>query len=274
MKITPPTIFWRNGSFRDNLQVGLDPHSAQDAAIDSVRILAAHDRSLWILEPIAHVERLFRSARIMGFEIDITRDELLSVLKAIRDQVSSDYYVKITATPDSLSVVAEPSVLNYQLTPVFLNVSMTPRGYPNVDLTAKTARNLRDTDSLLLDNHGLVVGSGQANLGIVDKGRIIFPDSPGSVLKGITASVLMRAISSRPFNDTLAIPMLSYPITLAEVVTAEEVFLISTKQGIQPVGRIGIHEKPLHRNSMTSKLNDLFHSVIRRKVNDNSIRFS
>lgn len=273
MKVTPPTIFWRNGSFRDECLFVTDPHSPETAAIDSVRILAAHDRSLWILEPIAHLQRLARSARILGFELDMTLDEILSVLKAIRDKVSGDYYVKITARADSLMIVAEPSVLDYRLTHVHLKTSREPRGYPNSDLTAKSMSNLRDPNTLTVDNQGYVTGTGQANLVLLRDGVMYLPQSPGSVLDGISLRILTQVIASRPFNDTLAIPMLSKPMTLSDLQIADEAFIISTKSGIQAIRTITDQGIGLGNNTQTLLINDLYHSVIRRKLSDKQIRF-
>lgn len=87
-------------------------------------------------------------------------------------------------------------------------------------------------EGLMLDQTGSVIEATQSNLFIVNGGRLVTPDLSSSGVAGIMRACIIE-IAAR-----LSIPCAVTRLTLADVQTAEEVFLCNSLIGVWPIREI------------------------------------
>ncbi len=240
-----------------------------------------------------HVERLFDSARVLGFrEFPWTQEE---VCKAIKDTVRvnefKDCYIRPLIYLDgggwNLNVDSgRPSLAiavwewgNYlgeeaMEKGIRANISSFTRHHPNVTMTkAKIAGNyvnsiLAKTESqrlgfeeaIMLDPQGYIAECTGENLFVVRHGKIITP-STAPVLEGITRH------SIHTIAQDLGYKILEQPISRDQLYISEEVFVCGT--AAECIGLSEIDFRTIGNGktgTVTKKIQDIYHEAIRGKI--------
>ena len=240
-----------------------------------------------------HVERLFASARVLGFrEFPWSFDE---VMKAHKDTVRvngfSDCYVRPLIYLDgggwNLNVdYGKPSLMiavwewaNYlgddALAKVIrANISSFTRHHPNIMMTkAKISGNYANSilakteserlgfqEAIMLDPQGYIAECTGENLFVVRNGKIYTP-STAPVLEGITRSSLYSIATD------LGYEVKEQPISRDQLYIADEVFVCGTAAEVIGLSEIDYRKIGDGRTGpITRKIQDVYHDAIRGKV--------
>jgi branched-chain amino acid aminotransferase len=240
-----------------------------------------------------HVERLFDSARVLGFrEFPWSVDDLVKAHKdTVRANGFTDCYVRPLMYLDvggwNLNVdYGKPSLMiavwewnNYLgeealAKGIRANISSFTRHHPNVSMTkAKIAGNyvnsvLAKTESerngfqeaILLDPQGYIAECTGENLFMVRDGKIITP-STAPVLEGITRQSIYTIAKD------LGYEVIEMPVSRDQLYNADEVFVCGTAAEV-----IGLSEIDFRKigdgksGKITREIQNVYHDAIRGKV--------
>ena len=240
-----------------------------------------------------HVERLFDSARVLGFrEFPWDVDDLV---KAHKDTVHAngfaDCYVRPLIYLDqggwNLNVdYGKPSLMiavwewnNYLgddalARGIRANISSFTRHHPNVSMTkAKIAGNYVNSifakteserlgfqEAIMLDPQGYIAECTGENLFVVRHGKVITP-STAPVLEGITRH------SIHTIAKDLGYKILEQPISRDQLYIADEVFVCGTAAEVIGLSEIDYRKIGDGRTGpITRKIQEVYHEAIRGKV--------
>ena len=240
-----------------------------------------------------HVERLFDSARVLGFrEFPWSVDDLVKAHKdTVRANGFTDCYVRPLIYLDgggwNLNVDSgKPSLMiavwewnNYLgdealAKGIRANISSFTRHHVNVSMTkAKVAGNYVNSifakteserlgfqEAIMLDPQGYVAECTGENLFVVRDGRVITP-STAPVLEGITRQSLATIASDMGYE------VLEQPVSRDQLYIADEVFVCGT--AAECIGLSEIDFRTIGNGKtgpITKKIQDVYHDAIRGKV--------
>ncbi|HEX3346812.1 MAG TPA: branched-chain amino acid aminotransferase [Acetobacteraceae bacterium] len=212
-----------------------------------------------------HTERLFNSARLLGFEIPYTADEIDAACDAVvAANGLSDAYVRPVAwrgseqmqvaAPQSrvhvaIAAWAWPNIFGAdRMKGVRLGIARWKRPHPETAPTASKAAGLYMIgtlakheaagegydDAMMLDWRGHVAEGTGANMFLVMDGELHTP-TPDCFLDGITRRSVIALAKRRQ------IKLIERTIMPDELPRATEVFLTGTAAEVTPVRQIGPH---------------------------------
>ena len=240
-----------------------------------------------------HVERLFDSARVLGFrEFPWSVDDLVKAHKdTVRANGFTDCYVRPLIYLDgggwNLNVDSgKPSLMiavwewnNYLgdealAKGIRANISSFTRHHVNVSMTkAKVAGNYVNSifakteserlgfqEAIMLDPQGYVAECTGENLFVVRDGRVITP-STAPVLEGITRQSLATIASDMGYE------VLEQPVSRDQLYIADEDFVCGT--AAECIGLSEIDFRTIGNGKtgpITKKIQDVYHDAIRGKV--------
>jgi 4-amino-4-deoxychorismate lyase len=93
---------------------------------------------------------------------------------------------------------------------------------------------------------GMLVSGAMSNLFLVRSGRVLTPRVDRAGVAGILRGVVLRECA------VLGIPAGLHNLSLADLHTADEVFITNARIGVVPVRRVGEH--PIRMNQITGRL--------------------
>ncbi len=240
-----------------------------------------------------HVERLFDSARVLGFrDFPWTVDDICKAHKdTVRANEFTDCYVRPLIYLDgggwNLNVDSgKPSLMiavwqwnNYLgdealLKGIRANISSFTRHHPNVSMTkAKIAGNYANSilaktesqrlgfeEAIMLDPQGYIAECTGENLFLVRKGKIITP-STAPVLEGITRNSIYTIAKD------LGYEVLEQPVSRDQLYIADEVFVCGT--AAECIGLSEIDFRTIGDGTsgkVTREIQNVYHDAIRGKV--------
>jgi branched-chain amino acid aminotransferase len=237
-----------------------------------------------------HIDRMFRSAKILGIKVPYTADEvrkaIIETLKA--NGFREDVYIRpilFVSTPTvtldvrvldvSLAVIAFPfgkylppegiraTIVSWRRVSNTMLPVMAKIGgiYVNSVLALVEARSKGFDEAILMDANGYIAEGSGENIFIVRKGKVYTPPTYASILEGITRDTIIKLATDE------GIPVEERPIAREEVYIADEVFLVGTAAEVTPVveidGRIIGDGKP---GPVTKKLAELYAKVVRGQI--------
>jgi branched-chain amino acid aminotransferase len=237
-----------------------------------------------------HIDRMFRSAKILGIKVPYTADEvrkaIIETLKA--NGFREDVYIRpilFVSTPTvtldvrvldvSLAVIAFPfgkylppegiraTIVSWRRVSNTMLPVMAKIGgiYVNSVLALVEARSKGFDEAILMDANGYIAEGSGENIFIVRKGKIYTPPTYASILEGITRDTIITLATDE------GIPVEERPIAREEVYIADEVFLVGTAAEVTPVveidGRMIGDGKP---GPVTKKLAELYAKVVRGQI--------
>ncbi|MCW7555014.1 branched-chain amino acid transaminase [Endozoicomonas gorgoniicola] len=219
------------------------------------------DRGPAIFRLKEHTDRLFRSAHILGMNIQYSKEELLEAQKqVVRDNGLDSAYLRpmsflgsegmglraeglkvhtIVAawdwpsymSPDALERGIRIRTSSY--TRHHVNITMCKAkangNYMNSMLALREALDSGCEEALLLDNEGYVAEGSGENIFIVKNDGILYTPELTSCLEGITRDTIIR------FAQHLGLEVREKRITRDEVYVAEEAFFTGTAAEVLPI---------------------------------------
>eukprot|EP01037_Dinobryon_pediforme_P005285 gene5285-5338_t len=235
----------------------------------------------------AHTERLIASAKILGFDIPWSADEIDAACNAVVAANNlSDAYVRPLAWRGSeqLSVSARHTKIHLMVASwawpnlfgdnrmkgVTLDIAHWKRPHPETAPTASKAAGLYMigtlarheaeakgfNDALMLDWRGQVAEATGANVFFVFGDELHTP-IPDCFLDGITRRVVMSIARRHQYK------VVERAIQLDEIANASEVFLVGTAAELTPVRQIGAHHYT--PGKVTQTLLGDFEQLVRRQ---------
>ena len=207
-----------------------------------------------------HIDRLYDSAKIIKLNIPMTKEEMMrAVLETLKVNRIRDGYVRIVVTrgvgdlgldprkcPKPTVIIIADAIQIYDreakergLRAIISSVRRDP-----VDATTHEAKTLNYLNSILakieandagvdeaimLDHRGLVSEGTGDNIFIVKDGKIYTPPRAAGILPGITRARVIQLCRE------LGYEVYEKDITVAELLTADEVFVTGTAAEITPI---------------------------------------
>ncbi len=249
----------------------------------------ADEQQLFVLDLLAHFERLISSARLLMMEIPYTPQQLadhtLELLR--RDDLREDVYLRpivykssevigvrlhnldadvvIFGIPFGQYIDTEGGIRAQVSTWRRTDDNAIPaRGkitgaYVNGALAKSEAQLNGYDEAIVLTQDGHVSEGSAENLFIVKNGKLFTPAVTDNILEGITRRRLMTVARER-----LEIPTEERSIDRTELYTADEVFLCGTGAQLSPVVEIDRRKIGSGRaGPITRQLHDIYFGAIR-----------
>ncbi|MDF2957224.1 MAG: Branched-chain amino acid aminotransferase/4-amino-4-deoxychorismate lyase [Candidatus Alkanophagales archaeon MCA70_species_1] len=258
---------WMNGKFVDwkDAKVHVLSHALHygSGVFEGIRCYNT-ERGSFIFRLKEHVDRLFWSAKLYRIEIPYTAEEIKEAIKEtirvnglkacyIRPIVFYGYY-NLGVHPGDCPVECVIAVWEWgtylgeealergirctispwrRLNPTAVPVTAKAVGhYVNSMLAVMDARSKGFDEALMLDENGYVSEGSGENLFIVRDGVIYTPGLESSILPGITRDSVIKIARDLGFE------VVEKPLTVGEVLTADEAFFTGTAAEVTPIREI------------------------------------
>lgn len=225
-----------------------------DGIYEGIRVYDGH-----IFKLDEHVERLFDSAKGLGLDIPLTKEEMKEAIqRTVAINGLSDAHIRpivtrgagkpgldpARAASASVIIMAYPYKHWGASKPMrLMTTSVMKRPSNTVDSKIKSTSYLPNVlakmqanvagmdDAIMLDNRGLVAECTGENIWIVKNDRLLTPTLV-SALGGITRATVFEIAEALGYQAT------EKDITIQEIYTADEVFVCGTACEIKPVGEV------------------------------------
>jgi len=239
-----------------------------------------------------HHERLHNSARILGFEIPYSVDEIdAATQNLLRENGIVDGYIRPVAWRGSemMGVSAQQTRINVAIAawewPSYFSPEARLKGirlktspwrrpapecapvhakaaglYMICTLSKHAAEKEGYQDALMLDYRGRVAEATGANIFLLQDGKLHTPE-PDCFLDGITRRTVIDLARKR------GIEVIERPIMPDELAKAAEIFITGTAAEVTPVGEIDEHRFTVGR--LTQELMDAYSDLVRNQVKAN-----
>ncbi len=256
-------IVFLNGAFvpKDEAKVSVFDHGFiyGDGVFEGLQIV---EGSVFMLD--AHIERLYNSARYLGFEIPMPPARLTeAILETARKNDLRNGYLRPIVTRGSgplgirnMDKLGAPTVVvmtqfesieerrrtwNRGITAQVVSVRRIPPA--SLDSRAKTCNYLNNImayleakaagadTAIMLDSEGYVAEAYSSNLFCV-KGGVVLTPALGHILGGITRATLLGICRE------LGIPAREGQVTVYDMYTADEVFECGTMAEVRPLLKV------------------------------------
>lgn len=233
-----------------------------------------------------HMVRLVRSARMIGFDIGYTVEQLEdAVLEVIRvNGFKEDVYIRpiafigeggisldISGMPVDVAIAVFPfgkylksdgvrvKIVSWRRVPSYSVPVMAKASgiYLNSIVALREARLAGYDEAILLDWRGYVAEGSGENIFVVRRGVIATPPVTASILEGITRDTVIRIARDEGYVVE------ERDIAREELYTADEVFLTGTAAEITPVLEVdGVTIGSGKPGPITSKLMELYRDIV------------
>jgi branched-chain amino acid aminotransferase len=233
-----------------------------------------------------HIVRLVNSAKLVGFNIGYTVEQLVdATIEVIRaNGFREDVYIRpiafvgeggisldIMGMPVEIAIAAFPfgkylkaegvrvKVVSWRRVPSFSMPVMAKASgiYLNSVIALREARLEGYDEAILLDWRGYVAEGSGENVFIVRRGVIATPSTTASILEGITRDTVIRIARDEGYMVE------ERDITREELLTAEEVFFTGTAAEITPV--LEVDGRPVGEGKpgpITMKLKERYQRIV------------
>ena len=274
---TATPLAWFDGELvpLDGLQAGLTTHALHygSGVFEGIRAYAT-DTGAAVFRLPEHLERMRTGAAMFGMAFDVAQatDAVVATLRANRHR---DAYIRplawhgegsfgldVEGHPPHLMVATTATQVHLNGTRARLGVSRWRRnpadslpplklcgGYVNSILAKREAKDRGFDEALFTDRDGNVVECTGANVFLVKDGALTAIEH-GDALPGITRDTLIRLTGA-----------VSRPVSLEELLDADEVFACGTAAEVAPVSQV--EARAYGDNPVTRELQALYARVVR-----------
>ena len=291
MPITPTEKIWMNGELVDweNARIHVLTHTLHygTGVFEGIRAYETSQGPA-VFRLTEHIERLFNSARIVGFEIPYTVDE---IIQATKDTVAStgldSCYIRpiaylgygemgLNTLPCSVDVAiacwpwgaylgddAVEKGVRMKISSwtrhehnTMPPASKTTGNYVNSSLAKVEALKAGYDEAIMLAPSGLVAECTGENIFVARNGKLITPPLSAGALEGITQNTVMAIAADHGYEvvvDNLA---------RSDLYIAEEAFVCGTAAEVSSINSVDDREIPCP-GPMTTSIADAYHRVIR-----------
>jgi len=288
-------IAYFNGDFIPfgEANVSIATHALQygSGVFGGIRGYVQPDTSVHIFRLNDHVQRIRRSARLIGISIDPDEEKLTKIIIELvkRNQPAQNFYIRPFAyksgldLPPGMHGVADGLAIYMASLGKFLgtdekgvlvkvsswrrvsDTAVSARGkisgaYTNSSLAKDEAVELGYDDAILLNESGSVAEASTCNLFMVRDGQLVTPPVSENILEGITRKSVMQLAKD------LGIEVVERTINRTELYIADEVVLCGTAVELSWVSKVdnqvvGSGQK----GEVFSKLSKAFHDILTGK---------
>jgi branched-chain amino acid aminotransferase len=264
------------------------------AAFEGIRVYPKRDE-MFIFRLSDHVKRLFNSAKIYGFEVGYSQEEIFAAcvqtVKAnnlhVRSYIRPLVYVAgvgvgigFLGQPIGVAVVAVPFDTYFthrdgvhavvsswrRLSEQSMPPSAKITGhYANSVLAKMNALENGYGEAILLDISGRVSEGTGENIFIVKGGRLHTPSPAAGILEGITRRSVMELAEDE------GLEVIERDIVRSELYTCEEAFFAGTAAEITPI--LSIDKKPVADGTpgqITRRIRSLFEKAVVGELQNHS----
>lgn len=207
-----------------------------------------------------HIERLYRSARVIMLEIPLTKEEMINaVLETIQKNNMRDAYIRLVVTRGVGDLGVDPRKCKKATIIIITDIIKLHSGEAKekgmramlvwvkrdpVDATSHEVKSLNYMNSILakieanmagfdeaicLDKNGYISEGVAENVFIVKNGKVITPPTSTGALVGITREVVMK------LAQKIGYTAIESNITPTDLFTADEAFFTGTAAEIVPI---------------------------------------
>ncbi len=263
--VHPNTWVFYEGEFAryNDVRLGLMTHALHygTGVFEGIRAYwNPKQEQLFLLEPVAHFDRMKRSANVMRMRLPYSTEELVNFTIELlrRNQFKSDVYVRpllytsseeigvrlhnldhsffIYAIPFGNYVEVESGIrcmvsswrrVPDQALPARAKITGS---YAQSALAKSEAVESGFDEAIVLTVDGSVSEGSAENIFMYKDGAFVTPPVTDDILEGVTRSLMMKII-----KDELGLPMVERSIDRTELYTCEELFLCGTGAQVSPV---------------------------------------
>ena len=236
-----------------------------------------------------HIDRLYRSARVIMLEIPLTKEEMINaVLETLRKNNLHDAYIRLVVTRGVGDLGLDPRKCPKPTVIIITDViklhskEAKERGIralivwvkrDPVDATSHEVKSLNYMNSILgkieanvagfdeaicLDKNGHISEGIAENIFIVKNGKIITPPTSTGALVGITRDVIMK------LAEKLGYKAVEANITPTDLFTADEAFFTGTAAEVVPI--VEVNKRKIGEGKpgpITKRLMQEFEKIVR-----------
>jgi branched-chain amino acid aminotransferase len=238
-----------------------------------------------------HIERLFRSAKILGMEIPYTVDEIIQATKdTVRSTGLPGCYVRpiayygygemgLNTLPCSVDVaiacwpwgaylgdealtkgvrmkISSWKRLDHNMLPP---AAKTVANYANSSLAKVEALRAGYDEAILLNNEGLVSECTGENLFVVRGGKVITPPLAAGALEGITQWSVIKILEDMGYEVEKG------NIARSDLYIAEEIFCVGTAAEVSAINSVDDRDVPCP-GPITLKVADTYGKAVRGQI--------
>lgn len=273
MPITPTPKIWMNGELVDwdKAQIHVLTHTLHygTGVFEGIRAYETPNGP-GVFRLTEHIERLFRSAKILGMEIPYTVEELVEATKeTVRSSGLPGCYIRpiayygygemgINTLPCSVDVAiacwpwgaylgddAVTKGVKMKISSwtrhdhnIMPPAAKTTGNYANSSLAKVEALKAGYEEAILLNKAGLVAECTGENLFVSRHGRLITPPLSAGALEGITQSTVVALA-----ND-MGVEVVEGDLTRSDLYICDEMFLCGTAAEVSTVNSVDDREIP------------------------------
>ncbi|HEY1419379.1 MAG TPA: branched-chain amino acid transaminase [Candidatus Dormibacteraeota bacterium] len=290
----PNTWVFYEGEFTryNDARLGLMTHALHygTGVFEGIRAYwNAKQEQLFLLEPVAHYERMKRSANVMRMKLPFSTEELVNFTIELlrRNEFKADVYVRPLLYASSEDIGVRLHNLNHSFfiyaIPFGNYVEVESgircmvsswRRVPDQSLPARAKVTGSYAQSALAKSEAVESGFDEAivlavdghvsegsaeNLFMYKDGAFVTPPVTDDILEGVTRTLLMKLI-----KDELGLPMVERSIDRTELYTCEELLLCGTGAQVSPV--IEVDRRPIGNGRVgefTQELQNIYFGAVR-----------
>lgn len=246
-------------------------------------VTRSYGRILFQLEP--HVERLYRSAEMIGMDLVISQSECIEELYRIYKKVNKDdKYLRVQVTRGEGAIGMSSDLAQKRNWIVYIkDIDIVPQeqylkgvaivttqrlrnskdaldpniksgNYLNNVLAFQEASKAKAFESIMVNAKGFCTEGTTSNIFRVIKGKVQTPPDSFDLLRGITRKCLFEIAKKNNIN------MEEAEFTPAELEASDEVFLTSSTREVLPISRV--NNKTLPVGPITQELGRLYKHLI------------
>ncbi len=271
--LVPTPKIWMNGTLVDwdKAQVHVLTHTLHygTGVFEGIRAYETSDGPA-VFRLTEHIERLFRSAKILGMEIPYTVDEIIRATKeTVRSTGLPGCYVRpiayygygemgLNTLPCTVDVaiacwpwgaylgeealtkgvrmkISSWKRLDHNMLPP---AAKTVANYANSSLAKVEALRAGYDEAILLNNEGLVSECTGENLFVVRGGRVITPPLSAGALEGITQWSVIKILEDMGYEVEKG------NIARSDLYIAEEIFCVGTAAEVSAINSVDDRDVP------------------------------
>ena len=292
--LIPTPKIWMNGTLVDwdKAQVHVLTHTLHygTGVFEGIRAYETSDGPA-VFRLTEHIERLFRSAKILGMEIPYTVDEIIQATKdTVRSTGLPGCYVRpiayygygemgLNTLPCSVDVaiacwpwgaylgdealtkgvrmkISSWKRLDHNMLPP---AAKTVANYANSSLAKVEALRAGYDEAILLNNEGLVRECTGENLFVVRGGKVITPPLAAGALEGITQWSVIKILEDMGYEVEKG------NIARSDLYIAEEIFCVGTAAEVSAINSVDDRDVPCP-GPITLKVADTYGKAVRGQI--------
>ncbi|MEY2767381.1 MAG: branched-chain-amino-acid aminotransferase [Actinomycetota bacterium] len=292
--LIPTPKIWMNGTLVDwdKAQVHVLTHTLHygTGVFEGIRAYETSDGPA-VFRLTEHIERLFRSAKILGMEIPYTVDEIIQATKdTVRSTGLPGCYVRpiayygygemgLNTLPCSVDVaiacwpwgaylgdealtkgvrmkISSWKRLDHNMLPP---AAKTVANYANSSLAKVEALRAGYDEAILLNNEGLVSECTGENLFVVRGGKVITPPLAAGALEGITQWSVIKILEDMGYEVEKG------NIARSDLYIAEEIFCVGTAAEVSAINSVDDRDVPCP-GPITLKVADTYGKAVRGQI--------